>query len=135
MNADDGTIITSLPIGNGVDASEFNPNTMEAFISTGDGKLTIIKETDPKTFAVEQTVTTLQGAKTSTLDAKTNNILLITNDPSVPPASQPAAASAPATAPDAGGPPGFGGGQFGRRGRGRGPAGTFSILVVGKESH
>ena len=52
MNADDGKIITSLPIGNRVDAAEFNPNTMEAFVSkAGDGKLNDhFKETDPKDF-------------------------------------------------------------------------------------
>jgi len=31
LNADDGKIISTLPIGNGVDGTEFNPNTMEAF--------------------------------------------------------------------------------------------------------
>src|SRR5262249_26962762 len=77
MNADDGKIITTLPIGNRVDAAAFNPNTMEAFVSTGDGKLTIIKESDPKTFAVEQTVDTMPGAKTCTLDAKTGQVYLI----------------------------------------------------------
>jgi len=121
MNADDGSIITSLPIGSGVDASEFNPATMEAFVSSRDGKLTVIKETDPKTFAVEQTVETLTGAKTSTLDSKTNQIYLIANDPSVPVAG---AASAPATEPAGPGP----------GGRGRGPSGTFSIIVVGKDA-
>jgi DNA-binding beta-propeller fold protein YncE len=123
MNALDGKIITALPIGNGVDASEFNPNTMEAFISTGqDGKLTIIKETDPKTFAVEQSLTTMRGAKTSTLDSKTNQILLITNDPNAVPATAPAGTPTPPATP-----PG------GRAGRG-GPAGVFTILVAGKEA-
>jgi len=123
MNADDGSIITSLPIGAGVDAAAFNPNTMEAFVSTRDGKLTIIKETDPKTFAVEQTVDTLQGGKTCTLDTKSGNVYVIATDPSVQPAG---AASAPAAAPPAAPAPG------GRNGRGRGPAGTFTIVVVGK---
>src|SRR5437588_1583063 len=35
LNADDGKIITSLPIGNGVDGAGFNPATMEAFSSQG----------------------------------------------------------------------------------------------------
>jgi WD40 repeat protein len=121
MNAEDGSVITSLPIGNGVDASAFNPETMEAFVSTGDGKLTIIKETDPKTFSVEETVDTLQGAKTSTVDNKTGQVYLIANDPSVPVAG---AANPPAT--PATPPPG------GRRGRGRGVNGTFTVIVVGK---
>jgi hypothetical protein len=38
LNADDGTILSALPIGQGVDAAEFNPSTMEAFVSTLDGK-------------------------------------------------------------------------------------------------
>jgi DNA-binding beta-propeller fold protein YncE len=91
LNADDGKIITTLPIGNGVDGGGFNPNTMEAFSSQGDGTLTIIKETSPASFDVEQTVQTMRGAKTCTLDSKTNAILLITAEYGAP-ATQPAAA-------------------------------------------
>jgi uncharacterized protein YjiK len=127
MNADDGTIVATLPIGAGVDSAAFNPATNECFVSTGgDAKLTIIKEVDPKTFVVEQTVTTLQGGKTCTLDTKTGNVYVIANDASVPAASAPAApAAAPAataTAPA---------GRGGRGGRG-GAAGTFSVVVIGK---
>lgn len=111
MNAEDGKIITSLPIGNGVDAAEFNPATMEAFSSQRDGTLTVIKESSPTEFAVEQTVQTKTGAKTSTLDSKTNQIYLI------------AAETAPAPAGDA---------QGGRRGRGQMVPDSFTILVVGK---
>jgi hypothetical protein len=34
----------------------FNPETMEAFSSQGDGTLTVIKEDSPTSFSVEQTV-------------------------------------------------------------------------------
>src|SRR4029077_10761443 len=44
LNPDDGKIVTPLPIGGLTDGAEFNPNTMEAFSSQGDGTLTIIKE-------------------------------------------------------------------------------------------
>jgi hypothetical protein len=120
MNADDGKIITTLPIGDGVDAAGFNPDTMEAFSSQGDATLTIIKENSPTDFAVEQTVKTMRGAKTCTLDSKTNKIFLITAQ-YAPPATQAAAA---ATQQQAGGP----------RGRNRGTMvpGSFTILVVGK---
>ena len=115
MNADDGKIIAALPIGTGTDGAVFNPATMEAFSSQGDGTLTVIKETNPTTFAVAQTVETPVRAKTLTLDSKTNNILLITAEFAPPPA--------PTTPPPAGG-----------RGGGRGAMvpDTFSILVVGK---
>jgi DNA-binding beta-propeller fold protein YncE len=111
LSADDGKIITSLPIGSGVDAAEFNPSTMEAFSSQRDGTLTVIKENSPTSFEVEQTVETKPGAKTSTLDSKTNQILLIT------------AEQAPAA-------DGQGGGKGGRGGRWL--PDSFTILVVGK---
>ena len=42
LNADDGKILATLPIGRGTDGGGFNPNSMEAFSSQGDGTLTII---------------------------------------------------------------------------------------------
>jgi DNA-binding beta-propeller fold protein YncE len=111
LNADDGKIITTLPIGTGTDGALFNPRTMEAFSSHGDGTLTVIKENSPSSFVVEQTVQTMPGARTSTLDTKTNRIILIGAQfgPPTPPAE-----------------PG------GRAGRGQIVADSFSILAVGK---
>jgi hypothetical protein len=110
MNAKDGKIIDALPLGAGTDGAVFNPQTMEAFSSQGDGTLTVIKENSPTGFVVEQTVTTPVRAKTLTLDTKTGNILLITAEYTAP---------TPA-------PPG------GRAGRGQMVPDTFSIVVVGK---
>jgi len=119
MKADDGSIITTLPIGNGVDAGGFNPNTNEAFCSTGDGVLTIIKESSPTDFAVEQNVKTMRGAKTCTLDSKTNQIFLITAEYAAPTTGATTQAN--------------GGGGGGRRGgRGQMVPGSFTILSVGK---
>jgi DNA-binding beta-propeller fold protein YncE len=119
LSADDGKIITTLPIGKGTDSGGFNPATMEAFSSQGDGTLTIIKENSPTSFEVEQTVQTKSRAKTCTLDTKNNQIILITTEPSPTP---PPAAGAATTPPP-------GGGQ--RGGRGGGPA-LLDILVVGR---
>jgi DNA-binding beta-propeller fold protein YncE len=113
LSADDGKIITSLPIGNGTDGAVFNPNTMEAFSSHADGTLTVIKENSPTSFAVEQTVQTMPSAKTLTLDLKTNRILLIAAEFGPPPAT-----AAP-------GPPG-------RPARGEMLPDSFSILEVGR---
>jgi DNA-binding beta-propeller fold protein YncE len=110
LNADDGKIIDALPIGAGSDGAVFNPATMEAFSSQGDGTLTVIKENSPTSFVLEQTVETPQRAKTLTLDSKTNHILLITAEYTPAPAA----------------PPG------GRAGRGQMVPDTFSIVVVGK---
>jgi hypothetical protein len=122
LNADTGQIITSLPIGKGVDAAEFNPDTLEAFSSQGDGTLTVIKETGPTDFAVEQTVQTKPSARTSTLDTKNGRIILIGAD-MLPPSTQ------PATQPSA-----SGGGGEGTSRRGRMVPDSFTIIVVGKQS-
>src|SRR5471032_768953 len=80
LDAADGKIITSLPLAGGSDGGVFNPATMEAFSSHGNGTLSVIKENSPTSFEIEQTVQTKQGAKTCTLDAKNNRIVLITTE-------------------------------------------------------
>jgi len=128
VNSETGKVLSTLPIGTGTDGATFNPNTLEAFSSNGDGTLTIIKENSPTSFVVEQNLKTMTRAKTLTLDSKTNHILLIAAE-SAPPPAQPN----PAPAPPQGAPGGQGG--PGRGGYGRGGAmvpGSFTILVVGK---
>jgi DNA-binding beta-propeller fold protein YncE len=121
LSATDGRIITDLPIGEGCDGVTFNPETMEAFSSQGDGTLTVIKESSPTEFSVEQTVPTPARAKTLTLDTKTGRIFSITAEYGPVPA-EPAAAPPP----QPGLPPWM-----------RGPRppmipGSFQILVIGK---
>jgi DNA-binding beta-propeller fold protein YncE len=103
-------VLTTLPIGKGCDGAAFNPATMEVFSTQGDGTLTVIKESSPTSFAVEQTVATPLRARTLTLDAKTGHILTITSDfgPTPPPQPGQKYARAPQI-PD-----------------------TFQIVVVGK---
>jgi len=110
LKAEDGKILDALPLGAGTDGAVFNPKTMEAFSSQGDGTLTVIKENSPTSFVVEQTVATPQRAKTLTLDPKTGRILLIMAEFQPPPAP----------------PPG------GRAGRGSIVPDSFSVVVVGK---
>jgi DNA-binding beta-propeller fold protein YncE len=88
LNAEDGKIITTLPIGKGVDGAGFNPHTMEAFSSQGDGTLTVIKENSPTTFEVAQNVPTKMGARTMTVDTKTGQIFSITGEFTAPPPGQ-----------------------------------------------
>jgi DNA-binding beta-propeller fold protein YncE len=137
LNADDGKIITTLPIGRGTDGGGFNPNTMEAFSSQGDGTLTIIKENSPTSFEVEQTVQTKSRAKTCSLDTKNNQIVLITTEPAPASRSGEGAAATPAIAaqPPAATPPAGGdqpGGRRGGRGGGGGGPALLDILVVGR---
>jgi DNA-binding beta-propeller fold protein YncE len=113
LNADDGKVLTTLPIGNGTDGGGFNPTTMEAFSSQGDGTLTIIKESSPTSFAVEQNVETKAGCKTCSLDSKNNRIVTICTE------------RAPQAAGEATPPAGGGRG-------GRGGPGNLDVLWVGR---
>jgi hypothetical protein len=120
LSAKDGKILDTLPLDGSSDGAVFNPKTMEAFSSHGNGTLTIIKENSPTSFAVEQTVKTMVGGKTLTLDAKTDRVLIIAAEYAAPPA------------PPAGAPPAENKGGRGRGGRGPMVPDSFSIVVVGK---
>jgi DNA-binding beta-propeller fold protein YncE len=121
LNADDGKVLTTLPLDGGTDGGGFNPATMEAWSSQRNGTLTIIKESSPTNFVVEQTVQTKAGCKTSSLDTKNNRIVLVCTE------RLPQAASAtPATTPATNVPAGQ------RRGGGRGGPGNLDVLWVGR---
>jgi DNA-binding beta-propeller fold protein YncE len=124
VNADEGKVLMTLPLGNGTDGGGFNPSTMEAWSSQRDGTLTIIKESSPTSFAVEQTVQTKAGCKTSSLDTKNNRIVLICTE-RMPVAASPSATPPPVAATDAPG------GQR-RGGGGRGGPGNLDVLWVGR---
>ena len=127
LNATDGKILATMPIGKGTDGGGFNPATMEAFSSQGDGTLTIIKENSPTRFEVAQTVQTKSRAKTCTLDTKKNQIILITTEPA--PAGGAGAAAPQTTSKDTNQPDGNRRG--GRGGNNAGPA-MLDILVIGR---
>jgi len=78
INADTGKVITTLPIGDGVDANGFDPDTGFAFASCGEGVLTVVHEDSPENFSVAQSVPTERGARTMALDSKTHQIFLVT---------------------------------------------------------
>ena len=99
LSAKDGKILTTLPIGQGSDGATFNPKTMEAFSSHGDGTLTVVKEKSPTSFEVEQTVDTMRGAKTLTLDSKTGHILVMAAEYGPPPTTPPPGGRGPARGP------------------------------------
>jgi DNA-binding beta-propeller fold protein YncE len=102
-NYQTGTIVTTLPIGQGVDGAAYDPASGDAFASNADGTLTVIHQDTPDTYHVVETVKTQQASRNVGLDPTTHRLFLA------------AAKFGPA--------PG---------GRGRAPiiADTFSVLVV-----
>jgi DNA-binding beta-propeller fold protein YncE len=87
VNADTGKVITTLPIGDGVDADRFDPDNNLAFASCGEGVLTVVKEESPDKFSVVQNVKTERGARTMELDPKTHKIYLVSAKFGSPPAA------------------------------------------------
>jgi YVTN family beta-propeller protein len=79
MSADDGKVLATEPIGQGVDATRFDPGTGYAFASNGaSGTLTVVHEDSPTKFHVVEDVPTEMGARTMALDPKTHDVFLVT---------------------------------------------------------
>jgi hypothetical protein len=120
LSAKDGKILERLPLAGSSDGAAFNPATMEAFSTQGNGTMTIVKEKSPTSFEVEQDLKTWpsNGARTIAFDNKTGHLFAMASEVGPPPPPPPAG-----TPPPAGG-----------RGAGRGAAipGSFTIIMVGK---
>lgn len=78
LDADSGKVITTLPIGDHVDATAFDPETKLIFNSNGEGTITVIHEDSPDKYSEVETLKTLPRAKTMALDPKTHQLFLST---------------------------------------------------------
>jgi DNA-binding beta-propeller fold protein YncE len=79
VDADSGKVLATPAIGDGVDATAFDPESGLAFASCGgDGVLTVVKEDSPDKFSVAENVPTEKGARTMALDTKTHNVFVVT---------------------------------------------------------
>ena len=78
VDAESGKLLTTLPIGDGVDGVAFDPEVSLAFSSNGEGTVTVVKEESPQKFSVLETVPTVAGARTITLDPKLHQLFTVT---------------------------------------------------------
>lgn len=110
-DANAGKMITTVPIGEGVDANAFDPETKLAFSSNGrDGTLTVVHEDSPDKFTVVENAPTQKFARTMALDTTNHDVYEVTAEiEEQPPAKE------------------------GERPRRSMKAGTFTLLVVGKK--
>jgi DNA-binding beta-propeller fold protein YncE len=77
MDADTGKVVATVPIGDGVDATWFDPGTKYIMNSCGeDGVLTIIHEDSPDKYSVVENVMTENGARTMALNPRTHEVYL-----------------------------------------------------------
>jgi len=102
-----GKLVTTVPIGTGVDGAGYDPASGDAFASNADGTLTVIHQDSPDQYHVAQTINTPQGSRNMGLDPANHRVFLVS------------AKFGPAPA----------------GGRGRAPVlpGTFSLLVIERE--
>jgi len=76
-----GKVIYSVPVGEGVDSTWFDPATKLAFTSNGEsGTVTVAREESPSLLKVVQTLKTRPGARTMALDPSTHTIYLAAAD-------------------------------------------------------
>ncbi|HXJ91733.1 MAG TPA: YncE family protein [Terriglobia bacterium] len=100
LDADNGKVVATVPIGEGVDANRFDPGTHLAFSSNGDGTLTVVREDSPDKYTVVQNVTTQRGARTMEVDPTNHNVFLVTAEfGPPPPAAQPGERRRPSMVP------------------------------------
>ena len=80
VDAANGKVITTLPIGAGVDAVAYDALTKLVFCSKGDATTTIFHQDTKDTYSLVQTLATQVRAKTLALDPKTHEIYLSVAD-------------------------------------------------------
>ncbi|MBA3647552.1 MAG: YncE family protein [Chitinophagales bacterium] len=85
VDAEDGHVISTVPIGDRVDGAAFDPLLRRAFSSNGDGTLTVVQEKDANTFKVLENIITQKGARTVTVDTITHHLYLPTAEFGVTP--------------------------------------------------
>ena len=76
VDAGNGHVISTLPIGDRVDGCAFDPGLGLAFSSNGQGSMTVVREETPSKFTVVETVPTQIGARTITVDPKTHTLYI-----------------------------------------------------------
>ena len=83
MNADNGAIMATLPIGEGTDFATFDPQSDLAYSSNRDGTISVIAEMSPDKFVSLPSIPTLIGARTMAIDPNSGRIYLVAADMSV----------------------------------------------------
>ncbi|HUK99436.1 MAG TPA: YncE family protein [Nitrospirota bacterium] len=75
LDVESGEVIATVPIGEGVDANAYDPETGTAFSSNGEGTLTVVRELSSGKFDAEA-IPTQRNARTMAIDTKTHKIFL-----------------------------------------------------------
>lgn len=80
VNATNGAVVSTLPIGKFTDAAAYDGRTKRVFSSNGDGTLSVIQQESADKYKSLGEVATQIGARTMALDARSGRIFLVTGD-------------------------------------------------------
>src|SRR5579872_6176521 len=83
-----GKVITTLPIGMGVDGSGYEPAAGDVFASNADGTLTVIHQDSPDAYRIVQTVETPPGSRNMGVDPVTHRLFVASAKFGPPPAGR-----------------------------------------------
>jgi DNA-binding beta-propeller fold protein YncE len=72
-----GKVITTVPIGRGVDGAGYDPVKRDVYASNVDGTLTVIHQDSPDSYHVVENVQTAQGARNMGLDPASHRIYVV----------------------------------------------------------
>jgi DNA-binding beta-propeller fold protein YncE len=78
MDAKSGKVIQTLPIGDHIDATYFDPSSGTVFNSCGDGTLSVVQQNSADNYQVVENAKTEPGARTMAFDSKTGHVFLVT---------------------------------------------------------
>ena len=76
MDASDGKVITTLPIGDHVDAVAYDPDNKLIFASNGDGTVSVVRENGPNDYQTLGDIQTQKSGKTMTFDPGTKRLFV-----------------------------------------------------------
>lgn len=71
-----GRVVTTQPIGQGVDATEFDAQRGLVYFSSGDGTMAVFRQETPDTYTLVERVQTQAGARTMAVDRRTGRAYL-----------------------------------------------------------
>lgn len=109
MDAANGQVLTTLPIGERVDAVAYDPDNKLIFASNGGGTVSVIRQKSADEYESFGDIQTQKSAKTMTIDPKTKNLYLSAAEMESAPAAN------------------------GEHARMRPKPGTFNVLVVERQ--
>jgi DNA-binding beta-propeller fold protein YncE len=76
VDAIDGHIVTTQPIGDGCDGVKFDPGLKRIYSSNGEGTMTVVQEVSKDNYKVLRTVQTMSGARTMAVDTVSHHLYL-----------------------------------------------------------